>query len=418
MKMDTQKIRYQSGFTIVELMVGLVIGLIATLVIMQTFSAFEGNKRSTTGIADAQTNGSIGLYMLQRELQFAGYGIPVISGTMPLITVRPDQLTFQNYAGKTQAEIDAEYATALAAYNTKIAADSATVQSGEVYSALKCNPAPTLSVDADNNPATPDVTIDVITPVVITDGVTNGTGSDTIAIRYGTTTRGAMQTRVITTSGSNYVGVENNLGCRTGDVVLVTRNSNTGDTTCVATKVTSTNAQLDAATNAINVLSNVGMGLNNRLACLGQLRQAVFGVGTGADANQLQKNGVNVISDIVNLQAQYGVSATPNSEVVNPLIPNSGWFDATGGTWATPSVANRNRIKAVRIALVARNNLLEKNVVSQACTGAATGPAKVCVFGGDVDLAASLGADWNRYRYRTYEVIVPLRNVLAASPQL
>ncbi len=409
MKKNAQTLRYQSGFTIVELMVGLVIGLIATLVIMQTFSAFEGSKRSTTGIADAQTNGSIGLYMLQRELQFAGYGIPVISGTMPQINVRPDQIAFQNYSSKTQAQIDAEYATALAAYNTKIAAESATVSAGEVYSALKCNPAPTLSLDADNNAATPDITIDVITPVVITDG---GTGSDSIAVRYGTTTRGGMQTRVTTTSGVNYVGVENNMGCRTGDVVLVTRNSNTGDTTCMATKVTSTNAQLDGTTNAINVVSNSGMGLNNRLACLGQVRQMTFAVGTGANANQLQKNGDNVISDIVNLQAQYGVSATANSEVV------TNWVDATGGAWAAPTVANRNRIKAVRIALVARNNLLEKDVVSQACTGAATGPARVCVFGGDVNLAASLGADWNRYRYRTYEVIVPLRNVLAASPQL
>lgn len=407
--MNIQARRYQPGFTLVELMVGLVIGLIATLVIMQTFSAFEGSKRTTTGTSDAQTNGSIGLYMLQRELQFAGYGIPVIGGTLPQITVRPDQLTFQDYTAKTQAQIDAEYATALAAYNTKIAAESATVQSGEVYSALKCNPAPALSVDADNNPATPDITIDVITPVVITDG---GTDSDTIAIRYGTTTRGGMQTRVVTTGGSNYVGVENNMGCRTGDVVLVTRNSNTGDTTCMATKVTSTNAQMDAATNAIDVLSNAGMGLNNRLACLGQLRQTVFGVGAGANANQLQKNGDNIISGIVNLQAQYGVAATANSEVV------INWVDATGGTWAAPTVANRNRIKAVRIALVARNNLLERNVVSQACTGAATGPARVCVFGGDVNLAANLGADWNRYRYRTYEVIVPLRNVLAASPQL
>ncbi|HNV88812.1 MAG TPA: PilW family protein [Methylotenera sp.] len=405
MKKITQTLRYQSGFTIVELMVGLVIGLIASLVIMQTFSAFEGSKRSTTGIADAQTNGSIGLYMLQRELQFAGYGIPVISGTMPQINVRPDQLTFQDYTNKTQAEIDAAYATALANYNTKIAADTATVQSGEVYSALKCNPAPTLALDVDNDPATADVTIDVITPVVITEGVS----SDTIAIRYGTTTRGGMQTRVVSPFGTDTVTVENNMGCRAGDVVLVTRNSNSGDTTCVATKVTSTNAQLDAAPNSILVVSNAGMALNNRLACLGQVRQMTFAV----NGNQLQKNGQNVIGDIVSLQAQYGIAATANSEIVNQ------WVDASGGTWAAPTVANRNRIKAVRIALVARNNLLERNVVSQACTGAATGPGRVCVFGGDINLAATdVGADWNRYRYRTYEVIVPLRNVLAASPQL
>ena len=402
---------YQEGFGLIELMVGLVIGLIATLVITQTFSAFEGNKRSTTGIADAQTNGSIALYMIQRELQFAGYGIPIISGTMPKITTRPDQMTYQNYTGLTQAQIDAAYAAKLAAYSAQIAADSATVAAGKVYSALKCNPAPTLAIDADNDPATADVTVDIITPVLITDGAT----SDTVAIRYGTTTRGAMPARITNVTPPNFIGVDNNMGCRQGDVVLVTKDSNAGITNCVATKLTAatTNAVLDATATSINVLSTSGMATNDRLACLGQVRQTTFSIDSaGANANQLQKNGINVLSDIVSLQAQYGIATTANSEIV------TSWVDAAGGTWATPSVANRNRIKAVRIALVARNNLLERDVVSQTCTGGATGPARVCAWGGNINLAASLGADWNRYRYRTYEVIVPLKNMLAASPQL
>jgi prepilin-type N-terminal cleavage/methylation domain-containing protein len=120
MSISLINLRRQKGFTIVELMVGLAIGLIATLVIMQTFSNFEGNKRSTTGIADAQTNGSIGLYMIQRELQFAGYGVPVSSGTLPTISRNPEQMQFQDYVGKTQAEINAIYAAKLAQYNAKL----------------------------------------------------------------------------------------------------------------------------------------------------------------------------------------------------------------------------------------------------------------------------------------------------------
>jgi type IV pilus assembly protein PilW len=77
----------------------------------------------------------------------------------------------------------------------------------------------------------------------------------------------------------------------------------------------------------------------------------------------------------------------------------------------------------VRIVLIARNNLLEKEVVSQACNGGAVGPAEVCIWKDtpgeqDPDLAVMLGADWDRYRYRVYELVVPLRNMLAASPQL
>ncbi len=428
-----QKSRIQSGFTIVELMVGLVIGLIATLVIMQTFAAFEGNKRSTTGISDAQTSGSIGLYMVQRELQFAGYGIPVISGTMPAITLAADVRTYKNYTGMTQAQIDVEVLAAQAAYNAQLALDAATVQGGEVYSALKCNPAPTMNLDLDNDPGTPDVlNVDIITPVKIIDGATNGTGSDSVEIHYNTTARGAMPTRVSSVSGADYVAVKNNMGCRENDLVLVTRNTSPspGDTTCTATRVTSRNSPVDRnqlrqtlaspdSPIAIYVTSNAGMAAGNRLACLGNHVVTTFDV----VGNELRKNTQPVLSEIVSLQAQYGVSPTANSEIVDPNIPNSGWFDATGATWANPTVANRNRIKAVRIAVIARNNLLEKDVVSQTCGGGAAGLAEVCIWKDtpdeqDPNLAVSLGADWNRYRYRVYEVVVPLRNMLAASPQL
>ena len=69
----------QRGFSLIELMIGLVIGLIATLVITNVFSKFEQQKRVTTGGADAQTNGSIALYTMRREIENAGYGLPVFN---------------------------------------------------------------------------------------------------------------------------------------------------------------------------------------------------------------------------------------------------------------------------------------------------------------------------------------------------
>ncbi|MDP3688915.1 MAG: prepilin-type N-terminal cleavage/methylation domain-containing protein, partial [Sulfurimicrobium sp.] len=77
------------GFSLVELMVGMVIGLLATLVIMQVFSVFEGQKRSTTGGADAQTNGSVAIYTIQREASMAGYGLPVYSVMNPALKCDP-----------------------------------------------------------------------------------------------------------------------------------------------------------------------------------------------------------------------------------------------------------------------------------------------------------------------------------------
>ena len=52
--------RLSRGFTLVELMVGVLIGLIGTVVIFQVFAVSEGQKRTTTGGSDAQQNGVFG----------------------------------------------------------------------------------------------------------------------------------------------------------------------------------------------------------------------------------------------------------------------------------------------------------------------------------------------------------------------
>ena len=70
---DKRFVSHQAGFTLVELMIGMVIGLLAALVIVQVLQLFETQKRSTTGSADAQTNGSIALYNIGREVKVAGY---------------------------------------------------------------------------------------------------------------------------------------------------------------------------------------------------------------------------------------------------------------------------------------------------------------------------------------------------------
>lgn len=63
------------GFGLVEIMVGLVIGLIAILVALQVFSVSLGQRRTTTSGGDAQQSGMISLYLLERDLRQAGYGI-------------------------------------------------------------------------------------------------------------------------------------------------------------------------------------------------------------------------------------------------------------------------------------------------------------------------------------------------------
>jgi type IV pilus assembly protein PilW len=89
MDMNIMKKSYGRGFSLVELMVGMAIGLLATVVIMQVLAASEAQKRTTTGGADAQTNGNIAVFTVQREASLAGYGLPVFSTKNPALQCEP-----------------------------------------------------------------------------------------------------------------------------------------------------------------------------------------------------------------------------------------------------------------------------------------------------------------------------------------
>src|ERR1700724_1773395 len=66
---------HQHGFSLIEIMVGVVIGMIAVLVIYQVFAAAEGIKRNTTSAGEAQQNGLLASFMLGVELANASNGV-------------------------------------------------------------------------------------------------------------------------------------------------------------------------------------------------------------------------------------------------------------------------------------------------------------------------------------------------------
>lgn len=65
----------QKGFSLVELMVGVVIALIASVAIFQVFSVYETQKQQTSSDSSALQNGTLAQYLLTRELSNAGQGI-------------------------------------------------------------------------------------------------------------------------------------------------------------------------------------------------------------------------------------------------------------------------------------------------------------------------------------------------------
>ncbi len=65
--------RNAGGFTLVEIMVAMVIGMLGIIIMMQMFSIFEAQKRTTTSGDDALNAGAIALYGIQQNIQQAGY---------------------------------------------------------------------------------------------------------------------------------------------------------------------------------------------------------------------------------------------------------------------------------------------------------------------------------------------------------
>jgi type IV pilus assembly protein PilW len=119
--------------------------------------------------------------------------------------------------------------------------------------------------------------------------------------------------------------------------------------------------------------------------------------------------------NIVQLQALYGKDTNADGNVdtwdnVTPLVP-SDW----------------RQVLAVRIAVVARNAQYEKEDVTHGniawdvgSAGTVAGSAPCVLPSGAASRCVSikidgLGDDWKRYRYRLFDTIVPLRNMLWSS---
>lgn len=69
----------QSGFSLIEIMVGMVIGMLGIIVMMQVYSTSEERKRTTTAGGDAQNNAAIALDLLQRDISRSGHGFSNIN---------------------------------------------------------------------------------------------------------------------------------------------------------------------------------------------------------------------------------------------------------------------------------------------------------------------------------------------------
>lgn len=71
----THRRRGHAGFSLIEIMVGMVIALIGVVIMMEVLLTSDQRSRTSSAGNDATSSGAVLLHMMQRDLSQAGYGI-------------------------------------------------------------------------------------------------------------------------------------------------------------------------------------------------------------------------------------------------------------------------------------------------------------------------------------------------------
>lgn len=358
----------QGGFTLIELMVGAVLGMLTVIVIAQVLVQAEGTRRTLGAGGDAEVNGSLAAFGLQREIQMAGYGLSSEPRAMG-------------------CKVNAKY-------------------------------------DSSGTPMA--ITL---APVVITQG--SGTGPDEVTILYAATQTSSVPINITENhpQTQDYFIVSSALGIRAGDQLIAVPETISASSECTLLAATH-DAAAPATTLGLERIPHTntnkwnhsalypagGYPPNSFLINVGRLVQKTYSV---SDNSALQvevlssSNGAASITDayshIVNLQALYGKDTNSDGTVDK--------YEA-----ASPSSATEwAQVLNIKIALVARSGNYEKDEV--------TTTAPIWDYGSSIDptgetlitchdsrkciaLDVSGDTDWKHYRYKVYSNTIPLRNVL------
>ncbi len=372
--------RRSAGFSLVELMVGVGVGLLSTIVIATVLANSEQQKRANSSGTDAQIAGTLALHELERYVTEAGYGLSSdVNGVGCALTA--------NYGGVAVAGAPADLAPVV------------------------------ITPGADGKPSTIRVTRSNTAQFALPAQVQ--------APYFDPGSGGSVATTVV---------VQSTLGMSAGDLLAVVSppltplTSATGLGRCAVFQATALNADNRGIQRTIdagwNGLGDVGaLGGSHYVVNLGGLEAQTFTVGPAKDAggkdtaqHQLSVSRFSLRDrtsssqvlqmGIVDLKAFYGKDND-----------NDGAVDAYDTTTPT-TIDGWLTVKSVRVALLARSASFEKTDVTPAAPLWDVG--KNIPVAGSVDCGSSkciamnpaVSTDWKHYHYKLYEVVIPLRNQL------
>jgi type IV pilus assembly protein PilW len=352
----------QRGMSLVEILVAMAIGLIGMLVITQAYLATDKFNRSTLGESGAQTNGTVALYTLARDIRMAGYGVSSAAA-----------------CGKINWYYDPNYSTNLGG-------------------------------------TLPDITLE---PIYIT--VTPGQ-PDQITTIYSTSGRPVPGTLSSTMpAASSELNVDGTGGYDEGDLVVLVNKS--GTVSCTMAQI----SQVQGVASKLQHNPGVDAPYNPPGAGLFPAYQKddlVFDLGNPRVRNYSIVNGrlrvtealatatgaapYDLVDGIVDLRAEYGKdNGVDNGTVTNSVYTaNDGVVDSFSNT--TPaSGAEWQQVLGVRLAVLARIGVYEKPTAG-VCTATTVAPTWA---NGTRSFTLPEGLP-SCYRYRVFETLVPLRNLI------
>jgi type IV pilus assembly protein PilW len=353
--------RAEAGFSLVEIMVGLLISMLAIIVVLQVFSVFESRKRTLGNGGDAQTNGALAFQQIQRDISQAGYGFS--AGSVFYCNV------------------------------------SWTVASGSLITT------PVRLAPVTINPGT----------AIIPAGDAN---TDTMLVMYGNT-NGQPQGNPISARTSAVYTVQMPTAFAIRDKVIAAPAA-CGSTTLLIDEITAVaaNTVTLATGSAGTVLYNLGPAPvilayairgGNLTVC--DYLQNDCGIAADKDKAAIW---APVASNIVSMKAVYWRDTT---------VPDmDGFPDADGHDRTAPeNNCDWVRISAIGMALVARSGEYDKGIVTATSRNAPatlnapswTENATAPLIGATGTLGPDQTADepWKHYRYKVLEAVVPIRNV-------
>jgi type IV pilus assembly protein PilW len=373
----------QLGFSLIELMVGLVIGLLMSLVVYNTLNLNEGRKRTTTSLNDVNQAGSYAIYQLDKLIRSAGSG-------------------FTGGGDK----VGADYA-----FGCRLDMALGGTQLTPVTAAL---PAPFTSV----------TTTVRVAPVIIADGAA-GAGGDVIITMAGNAGLGESPTAFSALATTATLKLVNHAGVRASDVVLLA-DKTTAISPCLVQQVATTFIPTAGGSNVtlagnyytatINARSVADFTATSQVINLGQAPNLnMFAVGANntlmkydlmqtrqTSATAANPNPSVYVDGVYQMQALYGVDTNPATSSLTWVAPTGTFSSASLLTGSLAAAVTLKRIKAIKIGVVMRTPLLERETVS----------ASTLQLFADTTLPITVSLSPTTFRYRAFEAVIPLRNTL------